>query len=147
MKNLKYIGLYELRNLDGAVLTSKQVDDLEQNALLDCNIGETITIKEVIGDVTEDVEFHIRNNPVPVRTCLICANCSSNDFEVRKTEIPSGIGIVCNKCGCITPLVVLSDNGKEMAPINDAKTMELYEKSYHYDLTEKIIRKYLKEKY
>ena len=60
MKNLKYIGLYELRNLDGAVLTSKQVDDLEQNALLDCNIGETITIKEVIGDVTEDREFHIR---------------------------------------------------------------------------------------
>ena len=138
MKNLKYIGLYELRNLDGAVLTSKQVDDLEQNALLDCNIGETITIKEVIGDVTEEIEFHIRSNPVTVRNGLICANCSSNEFEVRKTEIPSGIGIVCNKCGCITPLVVLS--GNEMAPINDAKTMELYEKSYHYKLNEKMIR-------
>ena len=138
MKNLKYIGLYELRNLDGAVLTSKQVDDLEQNALLDCNIGETITIKEVIGDVTEEIEFHIRSNPVTVINGLICANCSSNEFEVRKTEIPSGIGIVCNKCGCITPLVVLS--GNEMAPINDAKTMELYEKSYHYKLNEKMIR-------
>ena len=140
MKNLKYIGLYELRNLDGAVLTSKQVDDLEQNALLDCNIGETITIKEVIGDVTEDREFHIISNPVPVRNGLICANCKSNDFEVIKTEIPSGISIVCNKCGVITPLVVLSGNKQEMAPINDARTMELYEKSYHYKINEKMIR-------
>ena len=140
MKNLKYIGLYELRNLDGAVLTSKQVDDLEQNALLDCNIGETITIKEVIGDVTEDREFHIRSNPVPVRNGLICANCKSNEFEVRKTEIPSAISIVCNKCGCVTPLVVLSDSGKEMAPINYVKTMELYQKSYHYKINEKMIR-------
>ena len=140
MKNLKYIGLYELRNLDGAFLTSRQVDDLEQNALLDCNIGETITIKEVIGDAIEDIEFHIRNNPVPIRSCLICANCKSNEFEIRKTEIPSGISIVCNKCGYITPLVVLSDSGKEMAPINDEKTMELYQKSFHCKITEKMIR-------
>ena len=140
MKNLKYIGLHELRKLDGAVLTSSQVDDLEQNALLDCNIGETITIKEVIGDVTEDVEFHIRNNPVPIRSCLICAYCSSSDFEGRKTEIPSVIGIGCDNWGCITPLVVLSYNGNEMAPINDEKTNELYQKSHYDKLSEKMIR-------
>lgn len=75
-----------------------------------------------------------------IRNSIKCSNCGCNDFEVEESIIPSGISLVCEKCGIITPLVVFSENKREIQSINDKETMELYNQSSYKTITEKMIR-------
>ncbi|RZT01199.1 hypothetical protein [Cuneatibacter caecimuris] len=79
------------------------------------------------------------------RISLECANCKGKDFEVEVSCVPTGISICCNKCGCITPLLVLSEmiskvNSNHVLPINGKASADLYDEAYHENVSTDMIR-------
>lgn len=79
------------------------------------------------------------------RISLECTNCKGNDFEVEVSDLSGGISICCNKCGCITPLIVLSIamsnvNSDNILLINGKASEELYDEAYHKEISTDMIR-------
>lgn len=67
-----------------------------------------------------------------VRNSLKCNGCSSNEFDVVQCLVPSGIEIRCSCCGRITPIIL--SVGSSSFPINNSKTLELFDSSYTRDI-------------
>ena len=78
------------------------------------------------------------------RISLECANCTSHDFDVEVSCLPTAVMISCNKCGRVTPLLIFAEGSHldaEMLAINGKAAKELFDDAFCKTITLDMLRK------